>query len=279
MTTLDGKVVVVTGAARGQGRSHAMAVAREGASVVLLDVAADMKTVPYPLAKVDDLGETEAAIAELGVPYLIEALDVCDRPGMERLMTRAAAQFGGIDSLIINHGIQSFSFIEDMSYEMWDEVIATNLTGVFNTCRTALPHMFGRGGGRIVVTSSMFGKRGARNLGHYAASKWAVIGLVKSLALELAHRDITVNAICPACVDTPIIQNEAMYKVFRPDLEHPTKEDVIPVILRDHSEQPVPWVAPADITDTVMFLLSSGAKYITGETIAVAAGLNANNAA
>ena len=151
------------------------------------------------------------------------------------------------------------------------------LTGTFNAARLSVPHMVRRGWGRVVVTSSMAGKTGVPELAVYTAAKWGLIGFAKSLALEVARQNITVNAICPCMVNTPIIHNKTMYRMFRPDLDEPTLDDVVEGF-STMQEQGIPWVEPEDITDTVMFLVSDRAKRITGETVSVASGQNARNA-
>lgn len=164
-----------------------------------------------------------------------------------------------------------------MDERTWTETIDTNLTGVFHAMRAVLPGMIEQGYGRIVATSSMAGKMGYANCGHYVATKWGVIGLVKSLAMEVGGSGITVNAICPTTVSTPMIQNEATYRLFLPDVENPTLDDAIPAF-QGLNVIPVPWVEPVDISNAMAFLCSDEARYITGETIAVAAGFNAANA-
>ena len=156
-------------------------------------------------------------------------------------------------------------------------MIDTNLTGVFHAMRAVLPTMIEQRFGRIVATSSMAGKLGFANVGHYVAAKWGVIGLAKSAAIEVAPHGITVNVICPTNVATDMIQNSAAYKLFRPDLENPTQEDAI-AGFQSLNPIPIPWVEPIDISNAMAFLCSDDARYITGETLAVAAGFNANNA-
>jgi NAD(P)-dependent dehydrogenase (short-subunit alcohol dehydrogenase family) len=156
-------------------------------------------------------------------------------------------------------------------------MIDTNLTGVFHAMRAVLPTMIEQRSGRIVVTSSMAGKLGFANVGHYVAAKWGVIGLAKSAAIEVAPHGVTVNVICPTNVATDMIQNSAAYKLFRPDLENPTQEDAMPGF-QSLNPIPVPWVEPVDISNAMAFLCSDDARYITGETLAVAAGFNASNA-
>jgi NAD(P)-dependent dehydrogenase (short-subunit alcohol dehydrogenase family) len=159
----------------------------------------------------------------------------------------------------------------------WQQMIDTNLTGVFHAVRAVLPAMIAQGHGRIVATSSMAGKMGFANVAHYCAAKWGVIGLVKSVAQEVAGNGITVNAVCPTGVDTTMIQNEAAYRLFLPDAQNPTREDAAPAF-QGLNAIPIPWVEPQDISNAMAFLCSDEARYITGETIAVAAGQNAANA-
>jgi SDR family mycofactocin-dependent oxidoreductase len=277
MSDLTGKVAVVTGGARGQGRSHVLALARAGAAVAILDVCQDLKNVPYPLASSDDMAETVKMVGEVGVTCLPMVVDVRDRESVFAAIDRVVETFGGLDILAVNHGVMSISPLAELDPLEWDAVVDINLTGVFNVIRAGLPHLLERSWGRIVVTSSMAGKGGYPQFGHYAASKWGVIGLAKTLALEVATTGLTVNVICPCCVDTPIIHNDVMYGLFRPDLEKPTIDDVSEVF-KKYQPQGVPWIPPQAITDTLMFLVSDAAKHITGETISVAAGQNASGA-
>lgn len=277
MGQFDGKTVFITGGARGQGRSHALAFAREGADVAFCDIATQMKSVPYSMSTPEDVAETVGQVEALDRRCLGMVADTRDSARMRDVVEETITELGGIDFCLANAGIFTFSMIAEMSDEDWSETIDTNLTGVFNTFRAVLPHMIERGAGRIVATSSMAGKMGFPNVGHYVAAKWGVIGLVKSAAQEVAGSGITVNAVCPTGVNTQMIKNEAAYRLFLPDHENPTEEDAAP-IFQSLNAIPVPWVEPEDISATMVFLCSEGAKYITGETIAVAAGQNASNA-
>lgn len=278
MGRFDGKVVLITGGARGQGRSHALAFAREGADVAFCDIASQMDTVPYPMARPEDLDETTKLVEELDRRCVAVRADVRDRGQVQEFADRARTELGRVDFLLANAGIFTFSTIAEMTEDVWRETIDTNLTGVFHAMRAVVPGMIEQGSGRIVATSSMAGKVGFPNVGHYVAAKWGVIGLVKSLAMEVGAHGITVNAVCPTAVDTQMIQNEAAYKLFLPDAENPTREDAAPAF-ESLNAIPVPWVEPADISHAMVFLCSDEARYITGETIAVAAGQNAGNAA
>jgi SDR family mycofactocin-dependent oxidoreductase len=275
--SLTGKVALVSGGARGQGRAHALALAREGADVAIIDISANVPTVPYGLATTDDLLLSQKLVQEQGVRCSTAAVDVRDRGSLRRAVDDIAGDFGGIDIAIVNHGvIGTATPVQTLPVEQWDDVIGINLTGVFNVCRAVLPHMLDRGAGRVIVTASMAGKYGVPTLADYTASKWGVIGLVKSLAIELATAQITVNAVCPASVNTPMIHNSAFYKMLRPDLDDPTVEDVADTLRALH-DQGIPWLEPEDITDAVMFLCSDAAKRITGETISVSGGQSAHN--
>jgi SDR family mycofactocin-dependent oxidoreductase len=277
MGRFDGKVVLVTGGARGQGRSHALAFAREGADIAFCDIAAQLDTVPYRMARPEDVDETVKLVEELDRRCVAVRADVRDLGQVQAFVDQARTELGRVDVLLANAGIFSFSTVADMDSATWQEMIDVNLTGVFHSMRAVLPAMLEQGYGRIVVTSSTAGKMGFPNIGHYAATKWGVIGLVKSLAQEVGANGITVNAICPTSVDTEMIQNDAAYRLFLPDTENPTREDAAPAF-QAMNPIPVPWIEPVDISNAMMFLASDDARYITGETLAVAAGATATNA-
>lgn len=274
MGKLDGRTALVTGAARGQGRAHALRLASEGANVVALDMCEDLATVPYPLASADDLAETRKLVEEHGVECLTLRGDVRDTDSVEDAVGQAVDRFGSLDIAIANAGICGFAKFWEMSDEAWDEMIGVDLTGVFKTMRAAVKPMLAQQSGRIVATSSMGGRMGNPNLAHYVAAKWGVIGLVKTLALEVADAGITVNAVCPATVDTQMVHNDALYGLFAPDIDNPTREQVEP-LYAGMSPMGVPWVAPDDISDAVMFLVSDEARYISGSTLDISTAASA----
>ncbi|MBW0100541.1 mycofactocin-coupled SDR family oxidoreductase, partial [Pseudonocardia sp. KRD-184] len=274
MGKFDGKVVLITGGARGQGRSHAVAFAREGADIAFCDIAAQLDSVPYPMSRPEDLDETVRQVEDLDRRCVAVTADVRDAAQVQDFVDRARTDLGRVDVLLANAGVFTFSTIAEMSDDVWKEMIDVNLTGVFHAMRAVLPAMVEQGSGRIIATSSTAGKMGFPNIGHYVASKWGVIGLVKSLAQEVGGNGITVNAICPTGVDTTMIQNEAAYRLFLPDLENPTRDDAAPAF-QTLNAIPVPWIEPVDISNAMLFLASDEARYITGETLAVAAGATA----
>lgn len=277
MGKFDGKVVLITGGARGQGRSHAVRFAQEGADVAICDIAGQLDTVPYSMAREPDLAETVKLVEELDRRCVAVRADVRDLGQVQAFVSQTRSELGRVDFLLANAGIFSFGRIAELDGPTWSEMIDTNLTGVFNAMRAVLPVMIEQGSGRIVATSSMAGKTGGTNIGHYTATKWGVIGLVKSAALEVAANGITVNAICPTTVNTDMIRNDAAYRLFRPDLEQVSPEEAA-AVFQTLNPIPVPWVEPVDISNAMVFLCSDEARYITGETIAVAAGMNASNA-
>jgi SDR family mycofactocin-dependent oxidoreductase len=273
-----GKVAMVTGAARGQGRAHAFRLASEGADLILCDIGKDRPTsVPYELAGPATLEETAETLRAQGTRVLTRTADVRSADQLETVVADGISEFGQIDVLLANAGIASISTIEEMSDAMWQDMIDVNLTGVFKSMRAVVGAMAQRGYGRIVATSSIVGRQGSPNIGHYVAAKWGVIGLVKSLAIEVADRGITVNAVAPTSVDTDMIQNQAFWDLFLPGKEEILFEDVVEAY-RALNPIPEPWVAPEDVSAAAAFLASDEARYITGEVLPVALGWNARNA-
>jgi SDR family mycofactocin-dependent oxidoreductase len=278
MSAVDGRfadrVVFITGAARGQGRNHALRFAAEGADIVACDVPARMASVPYPLSTAEDLAETVSLVEALGRRCLGLPVDIRDGAAMAAAVETTMAEFGHLDIALANAGVVNLQAITDIDDQSWHDVIDTNLTGTFNTLRAVIPPMTAAGFGRIVVTSSMSGRRGNPGAAHYSASKWGVIGLVKSVALELRHTGITVNAVCTTNVDTPMIHNPFVYQRYCPDIDSPTVDDVLAGFTAVN-QIPVPWVEPDDVSHMILFLAGTEARYVTGSTLDVSCGWTA----
>ncbi len=271
MTGLEGRVALVTGGARGQGRVHAMTLARRGCDVAVCDLVAPVATVPYELAAPPDLAETARLVEATGRRCVTVVADVRDTDQVEAAVAATLGALGRLDVLVANAGICSFAPLADLADEAWEDMLATNLTGVFKAVRAVVPHMVAARAGRIVATSSMGGRMGMANLAHYVAAKWGVIGLIKSAALELAPHGITANVVCPATVDTAMVHNPAMYRLFCPDLVDPGRDEVRPAYARMNPMR-IPWLDPQDVADAVAFLASDEARSISGATIEVSAG-------
>ena len=268
---LEGRVALVTGAARGQGRSHAVRLAREGADVVAIDICRQMANVPFPMATSDDLKDTVRRIEELDRRVVAVEADVRDYAALSAAVEEGLAQLGRLDVVVANAGISSSGKLHELPEEVWRDVIDVNLTGVWHTCKATVPHVIAAGGGSIVLTSSMAAIRTWQNIGHYAAAKHGVVGIARVLAAELAPHRVRVNAIHPTQVNTPMLDNEWSFGLFRPDLENPTKADVVGPMTALNAI-PVPWVEPEDVSNAVLFLASDEARYITGASLPIDAG-------
>jgi SDR family mycofactocin-dependent oxidoreductase len=275
MGRVEGKIALVTGAARGQGRSHALKLAEEGADIIALDICADLPTIPYPLATEDDLLETAAGIERLDRRVVSAKVDVRDAESLTRMVTNAVAELGGLDIVSVNAGICAYGPALDLTSEDWKEMLDVNLTGAFNTAKATIPHILTQGqGGSVIFTASIGGLEAIANIAHYNASKFGVVGLAKTLALELGGQGVRVNAVCPGNVDSPMMQNHATMKLFFPDLENPGRADAEAPdsVVRQGNTIPVPYVDVVDISNAVLYLASDEARYVTGTTLVVDAG-------
>jgi SDR family mycofactocin-dependent oxidoreductase len=268
-----GMVALITGAARGQGRSHAVRLAEEGADIIAVDVCHDLVNVPYPLATLEDLKETVRLVEQTGRRIVAYQADVRDLAGLTAAIDEGVGQLGRLDVVCANAGVNKPAPMTEMTEDTWLDVVDVDLSGVWRTCRAAIPHLIAGGrGGAIVLTSSAAGLKGYANIAHYTAAKHGVNGLMKTLAQELAPHRIRVNTLNPTQVDTPMIMNEPMYRLFCPDVENPTREDFAPVS-QAMNALPVPWVDPVDVSNAVLFLASDEARYITGVALPIDAGV------
>lgn len=272
MSRLDGKVALVTGAARGQGRAHAVRLAREGATIVAVDRCADVDTVPYGLAGAGDLGTTAELVEEHDRQILTAEVDVRDLDGLRSVVAEATDRFGGIDIVVANAGIMSFGASWELTETQWRDVVDTNLTGVWKTTTAVIPGMIERGrGGSIIITSSVAGLVAYANLSHYTAAKHGVTGLMRALAVELARFDIRVNSVHPTVVNTDMVHNRATYGMFLPGVDDPTDDDVRRAFAALNGLG-VPWVEPEDVSEAVLYLASESGRRVTGSTMSVDAG-------
>ena len=270
---VEGKVAFVTGVARGQGRSHAVKLAEEGADIIGLDLCAPIGDPGYSAATASDLEETVAAVEALDRRIIAVTGDVRDFAAMQEMVTSAVAELGRLDIVSANAGIAPIPGESHLiTGQGWQETIDINLTGVWHACKAAVPHIIAGGrGGAIVLTSSSLAQRAQPGMSHYIAAKTGVVGLMRALAHELGPHSIRVNSILPGTCDTPMLENASIFRLFRPDLPEPTKDDFAQVA-GAVCLLPVPWVEAIDISNALLFLVSDEARYITGVPLPVDAG-------
>lgn len=271
---MRGKVAFITGAARGQGRSHAVRLAEEGADIIAVDICADIDTVTpfFHLATEDDLAETARQVEELGRRIVTRKADVRDLTALQSAFDAGVAELGRIDTVVANAGIASFTRSWELSSQQWQDMIDVNLTGVFHTAKVAIPDLIEAGnGGSLLFTSSIGGFKGVQNVAHYVSAKHGIVGLMRTLANELAPHNIRVNTVHPTNVDTEMIQNPGTYGLFAPDDPHPSQDKAVPGFTSLNALQ-VPWIDSIDISNAVLFLASDEARYVTGAAFPVDAG-------
>jgi len=272
MGKLDGKVALISGGARGQGRSHALTLAREGADIAVFDVCEQLPTVEIEMSRPEDLAETERLVAATGRRVVAMRGDVRDSASLAAVVERTLAELGQIDIVVANAGIDTIAPTATMADEVWEQMIAVNLTGVYKTVRAALPAMIERGaGGAIVATSSCAGLTPYPNHIHYVTSKFGVIGIVKALALELAHHRIRANAIAPAAVDTPMAVNPVLFELFTGDRD--AGKEAAGEVFRTLNLIDEPWVEAQDISNALLWLVSDESRYVTGHVLPVDLGM------
>jgi (+)-trans-carveol dehydrogenase len=272
MGQLDGMVAFITGAARGQGRNHAIHLAREGADIIAVDITKPVASAPYLTATADDMAETVRKVEAEGRKIIASVADVRDLDALQQAADRGVEAFGRIDIVLANAGISAPAPTLDMSEEAWSEMIDINLTGVWKTIKAAVPHVRAGGrGGSVVITSSLAAMRSNANTAHYAAAKAGLVGLMHVLAKELAPENIRVNTIHPTTVATEMILNDATYRLFRPELANPTEDDFI-VAASQLNALPIPMTDVDDISAAVMYLVCPSGRAITGITHMVDAG-------
>lgn len=269
---LAGKTAVITGAARGIGRAQAMRFAQEGADIIALDICAPVETVVVPSSTPDDLAETARLVREAGGRVITAIVDVRDTDALRDAVDRGVATFGGLDIACATAGITSRGSTAELSEAAWQAMLDVNLTGVWHTCKVVAPHLIARGAGSVILVSSIAGLRGLLGVAHYTAAKHGVVGLMRSLAHELAPHGIRVNSVHPTNVDTPLIQNDAVSRAFRPDLDRvPTRAEFAEAA-KTMNMLDIPWVEPVDVANACLFLASDEARYITAVTLPVDAG-------
>ena len=276
MGRVQGKVAFITGAARGQGRSHAVRLAEEGADIIAVDLCRDLETIGYPLARPEDLEETAAFVEKTGQRVVTAQADVREATQLREALERGIGELGKVDVVVAQAGIAGMKGRPPL--QAWTDVINTNLVGTLNAIQVALPHL--TEGASIIATGSTAALMDASKKDNpgadpggkaYMTAKRLLSQYVHDLATELAPRGIRANVIHPTNCNTDMLQSEPMYRSFRPDLEHPTRADAEPVFGIQQAMR-VPFIEPEDISNAVLWLASEEARYVTGMQLRVDAG-------
>jgi SDR family mycofactocin-dependent oxidoreductase len=273
---VEGKVAFVTGAARGQGRTHAVRLAEEGADIIAVDICHDIESLGYPLAAPEDLDETARLVEKTGQGIVIAQADVRDPAQLGEALQNGLSEFGKLDVVVAQAGIAGM--MGDPPIQAWCDVWNTNLIGTINAIQVALPHL-GEGASIIATasTAALMDVAKKDNPGNdpggmaYLSSKRLITEYVHVLATEMAPRGIRANVIHPTNCNTPMLQSDPMYKSFRPDLENPTRADAEPVFGVQQAMR-IPYIEPEDISNAVLWLASDEARYVTGVQLRVDAG-------
>jgi SDR family mycofactocin-dependent oxidoreductase len=272
MGRLEGKVAFITGGARGQGRSHAIRMAEEGADIIAVDICEDIETVPYELGTWGELEETAAAVESHDRRAVIAKADVRDQAALEAAVEKGIAELGRLDIVVPNAGIWSSAPFAELTDQMYHEMIDVQMHGMYYACKATVPHLVKQDeGGSIVIISSTAGLKGFPNQVHYNMAKHGVIGLMRTLANELAPHMIRVNSIHPSSTFTKMINNPAIWEVFAPGVENPTEADFGDTF-QSLNLLPVRWAEPVDISHAVVYLASDESRYVTGVTLPVDSG-------
>jgi len=272
MGQLDGQVAFISGLARGQGRSHALTLAREGADIIGFDLCGDIASTAYPGTTPADLEETEQLIKETGRRVVVSRADVRDYAQVEAAFQRGLEQLGRVDIIIPNAGICAGGKTWEISTDAWRETLDINLTGAWHVVKAAVPNLISQNqGGSVVFIGSTEALKGAENMSSYAASKHGITGLMTCLARELGQYNIRVNSVNPTCVDTNMIQNPYVWGLFAPEIDNPTRVDVEDRFAGTHI-LPVPWMEPIDVSRSILYLVGESGRYVTASTLTVDAG-------
>ena len=272
---MEGKVAFITGAARGQGRAHALRLAEEGAEIIATDLAGPVDTVSYAPATPEDLAQTVREVEALDRRIVSFTADIRDYEALKNGLDEGVAQLGRLDVLVANAGIiNAVAPSWELDEANWQTMVDINLTGTWHACKAAVPHIIEQGpGGSVILISSTAGLRGIPGIAHYNAAKHGVLGLARTLANELAPQKIRVNSVHPTNVRTEMIDNEFSARIYRPDLDTPSFEDALPS-LADINMWDVPYLEVDDVANAVLWLASDESRYVTGIALPIDLGMS-----